>query len=111
MTVTASDGSLSSSTDVIVRVEDVNDLTPSFNSKIYSFDVAEHFEPVVRIGQVKASDEDSKENGQLTYSFLTTYARDKFSMDAESGLISLIGNLDYEQVIIRLISIGHQQFN
>ncbi|CAD5114675.1 DgyrCDS3721 [Dimorphilus gyrociliatus] len=103
LTVTASDGSFSSSADVIIRVEDVNDLTPAFKSKIYSFDVAEHFEPVVRIGQVKADDGDSGVNGQITYSFITTYARDKFSMDGESGSISLIGNLDYEQTKLYIL--------
>ena len=72
--VTASDHgnpSLSSSVDVTVIVNDVNDNPPSFPKSLYNCTVAENLASGVAVCYVTASDPDSGANGQLFYSIIT----------------------------------------
>ena len=64
----------------------------------YSFTVAESMQTGLSIGQVRATDADSGHNAHVTYSITSHWGRDKFSLDLNSGVLRLIGNLDYEQV-------------
>ena len=48
------------------------------------------------IFQVKATDTDYGNNSIITYSLLSSEYRGKFSIDALSGNITIIGNLDRE---------------
>ena len=64
----------------------------------YSFDIPENTQTGLSVGQVHAEDADSVHNSQVTYSFASHWGRDKFSLDPHSGVLRLIGALDYEQV-------------
>lgn len=71
LVVTASDhGSppLTSSVDVMVTVNDVNDNPPSFPKSLYNCTVAENLASGVAVCYVTATDPDSGPNGQLFYS-------------------------------------------
>lgn len=71
LVVTASDhGStpLTSSVDVMVIANDVNDNPPSFPKSLYNCTVAENLASGVAVCYVTASDPDSGANGQLFYS-------------------------------------------
>nr|XP_020469983.1 protocadherin-23 isoform X2 [Monopterus albus] len=72
--VTASKASLANTTataTVIVLVLDINDNAPEFSSEVYYFTVSEGSSPQGLVGTVKAIDEDSGKNAQLSYILLS----------------------------------------
>ncbi|XP_076001821.1 protocadherin-23 [Genypterus blacodes] len=100
LTVRAEDGgrpSLSSTQNLAVQVEDVNDQPPVFQRRVYNASVVENRgagEPVIR---VSASDMDSGENAVVLYSLLPGPGYELFSVDPHTGLISTSSYLDREQ--------------
>ena len=43
-------------------------------------------------------DEDLGDNSELSYSIVSHWGRDKFSLHPHTGVFTLIGTLDYEEV-------------
>ncbi|XP_055053281.2 protocadherin Fat 3a isoform X6 [Misgurnus anguillicaudatus] len=98
-----------SAVDVEVKVQDVNDNKPAFESDIYETLVTEGLSPGTRILQVRALDPDWAANGQVTYSLappglLGGSAGEDikehgayFAIDSSSGWISTLKGLDHEQ--------------
>nr|XP_055053281.1 protocadherin Fat 3a isoform X6 [Misgurnus anguillicaudatus] len=98
-----------STVDVEVKVQDVNDNKPAFESDIYETLVTEGLSPGTRILQVRALDPDWAANGQVTYSLappglLGGSAGEDikehgayFAIDSSSGWISTLKGLDHEQ--------------
>ena len=87
LVVTASDhGSrpLTSSVDVIVTVNDVNDNPPSFPKSLYNCTVAENLASGVAVCYVTATDPDSGANGQLFYSITSGDTGNAFVIDTVS---------------------------
>ncbi|XP_068085239.1 cadherin-related tumor suppressor [Anabrus simplex] len=100
LTVRASDGL--QHTDAVVtikfQVTDTNDNPPVFSESAYSFDVPENTGRGARVGEVSARDDDQGVNGQVTYSVVSDWANDVFSLHPQSGVFTLTARLDYEEV-------------
>ncbi|XP_051521516.1 protocadherin Fat 3-like isoform X2 [Myxocyprinus asiaticus] len=97
-----------SAVDVEVKVQDVNDNKPVFESDTYEASVTEGLSPGTSILQVRAMDPDWAANGQVTYSLappglLGSASEDieelgaYFTIDSSSGWISTLKGLDHEQ--------------
>ncbi|TRY60847.1 hypothetical protein DNTS_021639 [Danionella cerebrum] len=97
-----------SAVDVEVKVQDVNDNKPVFESENYETLVTEGLSPGTRILQVRALDPDRAANGQVTYSLappgLLGVSNGEnieehgayFTIDSSSGWISTLKGLDHE---------------
>ncbi|XP_077578530.1 protocadherin Fat 3a isoform X2 [Stigmatopora nigra] len=92
------------SVDVIVKVLDLNDNKPSFETISYEATVLEGMPIGIRVIQVQARDPDSAANGQVTYSLGAFIHSDNdsnaltemFSIDSNAGWISTCKNLNHE---------------
>ncbi|XP_074068865.1 protocadherin gamma-A12-like isoform X13 [Macrotis lagotis] len=105
ITVTATDlGSppLSTDTHITLNVADINDNPPSFSQTSYSAYIRENNPRGSSIYSVTASDPDSEENAQITY----TIANDIFqgdplssyvSINSETGVVYALQSFDYEK--------------
>lgn len=83
----------------ILQVTDTNDNAPTFQNTAYSFDVPENMPRGSRIGQVVATDADADgPNSQLSYTLISDWANDVFSLNPSTGVFTLTASLDYEQV-------------
>ncbi|OXB51099.1 UNVERIFIED_CONTAM: hypothetical protein H355_004187, partial [Colinus virginianus] len=91
---------LSARESVLVRIGDVNDNAPRFTQALYSMWVSENDAASVRIGSVKATDADAGANGRVRYALLREEGEEQtaVSVDAESGAVSVVRALDYEEV-------------
>ncbi|XP_052540559.1 protocadherin beta-15-like isoform X2 [Tympanuchus pallidicinctus] len=91
---------LSARESVRVRVGDVNDNAPRFTQAAYSMWVSENEAGAVRIGSVKATDADAGANGRVRYALVREEGEERpaVSVDGESGAVSVVRPLDYEQV-------------
>ena len=87
LVVTATDHGilpLSSSVDVKVTVDDVNDNAPSFPKSLYNCTVAENLAKGVAVCYVTANDPDDGANGQLFYSITSGDASNAFKINSVS---------------------------
>lgn len=80
---------------------DTNDNPPVFSENVYSFDVVENENRGIKVGQVSATDEDENVNGQITYSVMSDWANDVFSLNPQTGIFTLTAKLDYEEVSVK----------
>lgn len=80
------------------QVTDTNDNPPVFTEPTYSFDVSENSSRGSRVGRVEAHDEDQGVNGMVTYTVISDWANDVFSLNPQSGVFTLTARLDYEEV-------------
>ncbi|XP_074844789.1 protocadherin-17 isoform X3 [Carettochelys insculpta] len=83
-----------------VRLIDSNDNSPVFEAASYVVELPENAPLGTAVIDLNATDADEGTNGEVLYSF-SGYApervRDLFSIDPQSGLIRVKGNLDYEE--------------
>ncbi|KAM8798907.1 protocadherin alpha-6-like [Eudromia elegans] len=102
--LTASDGgrpSLSGTMELVISVLDVNDNAPEFNQSVYKVRVLENSEPGTSLMRVNGTDRDEGTNREISYTLRNTFpvvARDIFRIDRNSGVISVSGELDFEDV-------------
>ena len=102
LTLTAVDGGKppkSGSVQIIVNVLDVNDNTPSFSKTLYKARVNENAPTGSLVIQLNATDLDEGDNGRVMYSFVKRAnfnPADVFFINAETGEVTVTGNLDYE---------------
>ncbi|XP_078098403.1 cadherin EGF LAG seven-pass G-type receptor 2 isoform X5 [Mustelus asterias] len=89
-------GPRSSTATVHITVEDDNDNTPQFSEKRYVIQVLEDVVPNTQILQVTASDRDKGNNALVHYSIMSGNTRGQFYIDAQSGSIDVVSQLDYE---------------
>ncbi|KAG9265353.1 protocadherin Fat 3 [Astyanax mexicanus] len=95
-----------STVDVEVKVLDVNDNKPSFETEAYEASVSEGLPAGTRVLQVRAIDPDYAANGQVTYSLAPPgllgpgseglEEASFFMIDSSSGWISTLKGLDHE---------------
>lgn len=95
--VSAESSVISLSRQVIrVMVEDVNDNAPRFLQSHYQLEVEENNQPGITLLQVSASDADSGNKGRVTYR-LHENTSAIFTIDSETGQMSVLAPLDREQ--------------
>lgn len=80
------------------QVNDTNDNPPVFLEQAYSFDIPENAARGYRVGQIKATDADLGVNAQLSYTVVSDWANDVFSLNPQTGVFTLTSKLDYEEV-------------
>ena len=80
------------------QVQDVNDNAPMFETPTFSFDILENAERGAIVGRVEATDLDrGSAASRISYTFISDWGMDTFSLDPTSGVITLSGNsLDHE---------------
>nr|CAB3244827.1 protocadherin Fat 1 [Phallusia mammillata] len=102
--VTATDGStshpLSTSVQVQIRIEDINDNAPRFYQSLYRVRVAEDLPTGAVLFWLQAQDPDFGTNGDLTYALTDghTNKRDRiarFAVDPRTGAVRLVHKLDF----------------
>ena len=88
--------SLSSSSNVIIRIQDVNDNSPVFEQKIYEKTLSEIDAPGSPVITVSATDKD--ENSRLIFQITSGNLRGRFNIISQNGqgLISIAQPLDYK---------------
>ncbi|KAK2545140.1 hypothetical protein Q9966_001400 [Columba livia] len=102
LTIIARDGGGEETTGrVRINILDVNDNVPTFQKEAYLGALRENEPSVTQVVRLRASDEDSSPNNQITYSIVQASAfRDYFDITVLDGygVISVNHPLDYEQV-------------
>ncbi|NWZ84880.1 CAD23 protein, partial [Poecile atricapillus] len=102
LTVIARDGGGEETTGrVRINVLDVNDNVPTFQKEAYLGALRENEPSVSQVVRLRASDEDSPPNNQISYSIVQASAfRDYFDITVSEGygVISVNHPLDYEQL-------------
>ena len=89
--------SLSSSVNVKVIVRDVNDNKPVFDQLLYLTDLSESAK-YGDVFQVRARDADAEHTGNAKVIYaIESGAKDKFSIDASTGLIKLVENAELDK--------------
>ncbi|KAM6056397.1 protocadherin gamma-B5-like isoform 9-T9 [Chlamydotis macqueenii] len=101
LVLTAVDGgepARSGTAQLCINVTDANDNPPVFAQERYRASLREDAPPGSTVLNVSASDADAGSNARITYGFGETAAKvlEKFVVDAESGTISLLEALDFE---------------
>ena len=103
MELTAYDGGSnprSGSTRIQVQVIDVNDHAAKFENRSYSATIPENLSRNSPVRKVTAKDADSGPNGIIVYGFnarTQEAIKDLFAIDPSTGVITVIGELDYEE--------------
>ena len=100
VSVVAEDGgypSLSSSVDVVIQAEDVNDNFPVFNPKFYNARISENATVGMSIVQTRAVDLDHGRNGRVRYSIISGDLKGDLIIDEMTGMIKVNKNLDHEK--------------
>ncbi|XP_027246969.1 protocadherin Fat 1 isoform X3 [Cricetulus griseus] len=84
---------------VDIIVEDINDNPPVFVQQSYTTTLSEAAVIGTPVLQVKATDSDSEPNRGVSYQMFGNHSKshDHFHIDSNTGLISLVRALDYEQ--------------
>ncbi|OPJ78806.1 hypothetical protein AV530_014032 [Patagioenas fasciata monilis] len=101
LVLTALDGGdppRSGTAQLCINVTDANDNAPVFAQDRYRASLREDAPPGSTVLNVSASDADAGTNALITYGFGETPSKllQKFAMDAESGMITLLEALDFE---------------
>lgn len=81
---------------LIIHVNDVNDHEPVFEKSEYSAVLSELAPPGSYVSSITATDEDTGVNAQIFYDFVSGNAKQWFTIDSESGLITTQSALDRE---------------
>ncbi|XP_051903998.1 protocadherin-16-like [Hippocampus zosterae] len=94
LTVTATDGGgLSAAVGVRVSLADVNDNRPAFYPALYAVSLSAHSAPGTSVLRVTARDPDAGENGRVTYRAASGGASAFFTLNQDTGVISLSRSL------------------
>ncbi|KAJ8667841.1 hypothetical protein QAD02_009504, partial [Eretmocerus hayati] len=101
LTIQAIDGGvppLTNHASVNITVLDSNDNAPVFAQPSYRGEIREDAKVGESVIQVLANDLDSEDNGKVTYSIERGDRHKQFSIDPQTGQISVLAPLDREQV-------------
>lgn len=107
LNVSAADGGdvpNSSTVQVIINVQDVNDVIPTFPNILYNETIREDITAGSIVTQITAMDDDSNENGQLSYSIVVSVSlptglnapSGSFTVEEATGIIRTTGTFDRE---------------
>ncbi|XP_066198908.1 protocadherin alpha-8 isoform X1 [Saccopteryx leptura] len=92
---------LTGTVQVLVTVLDVNDNAPSFPQSEYEVRIFENSDNGTIVIRLNASDPDEGANREISYSFnslVPPMVIDQFSIDSNTGEITIQKNLDFEKV-------------
>ncbi|XP_027528422.1 protocadherin gamma-B5-like, partial [Neopelma chrysocephalum] len=111
LVLTAMDGGdpvRSGTVQIRVNVTDANDNPPVFSKKVYEARVAENLPAGSLVLRVRATDADAGSNGRVSYSFANVPdgIRELFAVDSESGEITTVVPLDFEEKSKYSFSLG-----
>lgn len=79
-------------------MDDTNDNPPIFEETVYSFDIPENAPRGYQVGEIVAKDADLAQNAQVSYAVVSDWANDVFSLNPQTGALTLTAKLDYEEV-------------
>uniref|UniRef100_A0A1B0B4Y0 Cadherin domain-containing protein n=1 Tax=Glossina palpalis gambiensis TaxID=67801 RepID=A0A1B0B4Y0_9MUSC len=82
--------------DIYVTVLDENDNNPYFLSGSKNYTISESANIGTRVGTVYAGDSDSGDFGKITFLLDRISSQGKFSIDADTGVLSVVDKLDRE---------------
>ncbi|KAH0616155.1 hypothetical protein JD844_027065 [Phrynosoma platyrhinos] len=94
------DYNVGSSVDISIQIRDANDNKPIIESNPYKAFIVENMPAGTKVIQVKATDQDSGSNGQVTYRLYPTQDTDifeSFAINVETGWITTLKELDHEK--------------
>ena len=95
---------------VKIVVEDINDDTPTFLKNPITVSVSESLDIGSSVYNFSAADLDSGENGRIEYSLAQQAPKNVFKLDINTGELSLIAPLDFEeQTEFTLVVIARDQ--
>uniref|UniRef100_A0A673FGG0 FAT atypical cadherin 1a n=1 Tax=Sinocyclocheilus rhinocerous TaxID=307959 RepID=A0A673FGG0_9TELE len=97
LTVDATDGTRSVSTQVLIKVIDTNNHRPQFSKSKYEVNVPEDTPPDTEVLQITATDQDEK--NKLAYTLLSStdpFSLRKFRLDPGTGVLYTAERLDHE---------------
>uniref|UniRef100_A0A8B9J4P1 Cadherin domain-containing protein n=1 Tax=Astyanax mexicanus TaxID=7994 RepID=A0A8B9J4P1_ASTMX len=99
--------SISSVLAIHVTVLDANDNAPVFSQSVYKVSLPENCPIGTEVTRVSANDEDEGQNGEVTYGFGRLLEKDQgiFSLDPKSGVVTVIGAVDYEEEMMHELRI------
>ncbi|KAM3612838.1 uncharacterized protein V6R79_015460 [Siganus canaliculatus] len=102
LVLTAVDGGepqMSGTMLIVITVLDVNDNAPVFTQSTYKATVTENSPKGTVVATVTATDADQGSHGKITYSITNTFddVRKVFQVNQETGEISLIRSIDFEE--------------
>ncbi len=89
---------LSSSANVLVLLNDINDNAPNFAPKSYTSTLAEDTAIGSTATTVKATDKDSNANGRILYEILSGDTLGQFVINNRTGVLATAKPLDYEAI-------------
>ncbi|XP_072605921.1 protocadherin gamma-B4 isoform X19 [Vulpes vulpes] len=92
------DPPLSSTAQIQVLVTDANDNPPVFSQELYKVGLPENVLPGATVLQVMATDQDEGVNAQITFSFTEAGQITQFDLNANTGEITILNTLDFEEV-------------
>ncbi|KAM6923445.1 protocadherin beta-16-like [Xenentodon cancila] len=102
LVLTAVDGGepqMSGTMMIVITVLDANDNAPVFTQQVYKATVTENSPKGTVVATVTASDADEGSNSKITYSITNAENEEgKFEINKENGELTLIGDIDFEEV-------------
>lgn len=88
---------LTGTTNVRVKIEDLNDNPPTFQQDMYKVEVAEEVQPPFDVLQVTAHDQDVDDNAVIKYLILAGNEDNAFNINPDTGMLATARKLNYEQ--------------
>ncbi|XP_032482867.1 protocadherin gamma-B4 isoform X18 [Phocoena sinus] len=92
------DPPLSSTAQIQVLVADANDNPPVFSQELYRVELPENVLPGTTVLRVMATDQDEGVNAEITFSFTEAGQITQFDLNSNTGEITLLNALDFEEV-------------
>ena len=89
--------------EILITLMDVNDNAPEFSQDWYTFAIAEDVEIRTIVGKIHAIDSDVGVNRKVRYS-LAKGVNSPFTIDAESGIMTVMKTLDREKIAVYNVS-------
>ncbi|XP_014882846.1 protocadherin Fat 1a isoform X1 [Poecilia latipinna] len=106
LTVEATDGTRTVSTQVLIRVIDTNNHRPQFTQQVYVVNVPEDEPAGTEVLQISAVDRDEK--NKLTYTLLSStdpFSLRKFRLDPGTGILFTTERLDHETMHRHILTV------
>lgn len=98
--------SLHTTVKINLKVGDLNDNSPAFDTNDYKVAVNESLKIGSKVTTVRARDADLNENAKITYSILYSSVQNWFSINPDSGVIMIKNKLDRESALYVLLKVS-----